>query len=364
MYTRENPLVVGSASELGRMDQTLVKELHAAGALRVGPEATPPAPPAGDPPAPPAPPSGDPPPPGLSEQDVNKFISEKLGGDYNMVSILELNQTAQKLQQKLSEYESLAQNIANPYANEDIARVNAVVKKTGIKDLQTAQRISTEEGVNSLTSEDVLVIEQRIQGVSLPEAKIREAIRQKYGYQEEGTYDQESLMALDAEKAKKTVLGSIEGLDYKAQVDLDKIKADGLLIVQENLSRWETDLKIMELRPIDLKIKYGEADGEGINLQIPGDYIKGKSEQIKGVIASQGLSPNEDGKKHVQSLVENLYWLENRQAIMSDFAAGLRKKLDSEYVAAGGIQRPAPGGQGGKSVSEQLLEIHRAKQRN
>jgi len=361
MYTKENPLVVKDAVELSRMDQSLVKELHASGAIQVGGK---PAAPAGDPP--PAPPAGDPPPApsGLNDEQVSQYLSEKLGGKYDVVSILELNQTAQALQQKLTEYESLAQGIANPYANEDIARVNAVVKKTGITDLQTAQRISTEEGVKSLSSEDVLVIEQRIQGVSLPESEIREAIRQKYGYIDDGNYENKSLMNLDAEKAKKTVLGSIEGIDYKANVNLEKIKADGQQKVQENLSRWETDLKIMELRPIDVKIKYGEAEGEGIAVQITGDYIKGKSGQIKSVIAQQGLQPDEAGKKNIQSLIENMYWLENRQSIMSDVAAGLRKKLDAEYTAAGSIQRPGQADTTKKSVSEQLLDIHRAKQRN
>lgn len=361
MYTKENPLVIDSPLEVARMDQDVYQDLLSKDAVKLtfrqGGAPAGNEPPAGDPPPadpPPGdPPAGDPPAgatPELNDDLVNQYLQQKLGEGVSIASYLEQQNVMQELQDKAKRYESALTGVTNPWASDEIKKVNQVVKKMGLNDLSLASRLASETGLQEMTAEDILVLKKRREGTELPESKIREYIKSAYGYNEDDqTYERQSILEFEADEYRVKLKKEVADLGEDTPPDLEAIKEEQRQKADQHLSRWDPSLKLLALRPLESPLKYGEQDGETINITVPQDYLQQKMEVVKATVLSKGLNPDDAGVDQIKGLVTNLYLLENKDKVFANFAAELQKKLDAQYHAAGSVRRPE-GGTGGTKV--------------
>lgn len=378
-YTPENPLYLESVSQMSQHGLTpeTFGDMNREGRVKIGAKPEPPAgdspagdPPAGDPPTPPAgdPPAGDPPTPPAGNFDSTTFLTENFGEGTTVQSILETRQQRESLEKQLADLKAKAQTSVNPFVNNDIAKLNEFIKKTGVSDYSLATTILDPEKIKGLSAEEVLVNKKRLDGINLPTEKLLEAVRQQYGKEEDEdgnvVYRQGALMEVDAEMARAALIKTGSEIEVQDVSELEKqVNQEKQEKLQGLMKTWDTDFLLMQASSQKFQVKTGDGEGEVADVEIPQDFVKGQVEALKAIVASNGLENNEESKKYLRSIVQNMYVAQNLGSIVGNIVAQERERIDAEYHGG----RPPREGQrnngnpGSKSAADKIREADESR---
>lgn len=344
MYTKDNPLVIKTREDVVKNFTTINELKDVEGAvvyeyLQGGDP--PPADPPQDPP--PADPPANPP-----VFNTDEWLQKEIGEGTTVTSILELKSKYSSLEQRARELEEIAMANVNPFADEEIAKINEFVKKTGVRDLGVAQTVLTSDKLSNLSFEDAIVLQKRLSGIDLPEADLRNAVRQEFGYNDadgEPRYERDALLKVTGTEAKKALSKIAEDVKlpettaFQAQMKEARARQQ-----QELMTKWDNDLRLMQHKPPTFVAKYGEKENEVATITIPGEYIAERMDIFKNQIAQEGMAVSPEAIAKLENTAAQMYKLEKFDQILKSTVAAARAEIEREYAGGTPPNRQNPPG--------------------
>jgi hypothetical protein len=292
-----------------------------------------------------------------AQQPVEKVESAPTPFDYSSIlgewaspeKAATIPQKLSRLEQLEAEYEKFQKQAPPAFANEEIAKFNSFVSKTGISDFGVFNKI---KGFDPETASAVetLALQEIIENPELLKYgydKVVQFVEKKY---EDDLSDEDlGSIALDlkSSKAKKEITAMKSSLDeslYQAQPD-----------VTQKIEQWKpvADAVVKNLSSIALETQ----KGNGFEFKIDDKHKQGLLEETLSVLASSNVEMNEEGIKSVQHFLENkiklAYFDEIISSVRSNVESELRSEFQSKYENASDLTNKDSAQDVGQKESDQ-----------
>lgn len=274
-----------------------------------------------------------------------------------------------ELQGKVKKTESLLQSVSNPFSNEDISRLNSLVREVPSLGVDAATKIISFNSEHA-SPEEVLMLKYRLEGVTGSDSDLLELVREEYGYTEEegkGSYSKAAKFRIDTSSAVNKIKDAqSKAVVFDPQKSLEEVDKTRQQQVQQLGQAIQGSVVNVSLRGIKTSVKLSEDNKDVVDVEIPSNYIREKGKFFADNAGRFALDSSKPIEPQIKGMIENSYWLENRDSILKNAILQDRVNRD-KTVNPGNIDRSLDGGQNGKlSLGQQLLanrEANRQKRR-
>jgi hypothetical protein len=242
----------------------------------------------------------------------------------------------QELESKAKEFEMFDQikgRITAPYADENIAKINSVIRDTGIKDLNLAAEIATltpeqlrTDPAKALAIREVMKNPDALSALTFDEVK--QAMAKKYDIE----YSDElaPLTKLEVETAIKEVqnkVSSIKTSENDVLGNLLREREQELFLQQQKSEKAAKDVEVAVSKYSTLKAKFG---GEEISVAVSPDLL----DQVKGWAShfAANLPENESYQSTIDNYITGVLKTALEDKIAEQFKAKIEGKIRKEAV--------------------------------
>lgn len=263
-----------------------------------------------------------------------------------------------ELQNKVAKTESLLSSVSNPFVNEDLSKLNSLLKEVPSLDVSSATKIISFNSEHA-SPEEVLMLKLRLEGVTGSDSDLLGYVREEYGYKEEdgqGVYSKAAKFKIDSSSAVNKIKDvQSKAVVFDAQKSLEEVDKNRQQQVEKLGQAIQNTVVNVSLRGIKTSVKLSEDNTDVVALEIPSDYIREKGKFFADNAGRFALDVTKPIEPQVSSMIENSYWLENRDSILKNAILNDRVNRDKQVNPAN-IDRSQGGGQNSPlSLGQQLL---------
>jgi hypothetical protein len=231
-----------------------------------------------------------------------------------------------RLEQLEAEYNKLKSSPLPSFANEEVAKFNSFVSKTGISDFGVFNKIKDFDP-NTASAVEVLALQEVMENPELLKYgydKVVQFVEKKY--EDDLSDDELGSIAMDmkSSKAKKQLLEMKSSLEES----LYQASAPNTAKVVE---QWKpvADAVVKNLNSISI----GNSKGNGFEFKVDDRHKQGLLDEALGILSSSNLELNEESIKSVQTFMESKIKLQYFDEIISSYESNVESKLRSEFQA-------------------------------
>jgi len=274
---------------------------------------------------------------------------------------------AKEYQEKLNEIEQLKALNSNPFANEEVAKWNSFIKKTGITDISTFNTVKSLDLASSDPIE-IMVLDEVIANPKLlgSEEAIREDLRRRHGL--DPSEVSQDIIKLNTERLSKVVepirekLKGLQNFEQYSPVTPEAVEAARNQRFEEYKPKIVNAVSGLQSIPLIATAGDGK-ETPLLDFAVSADDVASASERMAKLFASQGLEVNEKTLPNIQAAIRNdvilsnvnkmvhAAWVKGRQDVAREYDI----QLDNPSALKGGQSGEAPKGATKGSFEEQLL---------